>query len=317
MKISICVINKNSKKTLEKSLRSVLGQIDDRFEVVVIDESTDDSPQILKKLELEFPGQLKSFLLGTQPLKSIGAARNMSIIKATGTYCIMHIDCDDIWFPYINYFADVFLEIEKHLEEDFLLAGHQINMAKRDFLLSVGPYQDIKHGEDRDLWMRLAKRRQYMPLDHVAFFERLPLGNKTNKVKAINRVYGSVSDEIRSGKKFTSYVYELFEHLTHLHAILKLLRILFYPIAKVESRKLTKIDNSQYFTSASEWNSYKKRHFGTFSEIALIWGFPQTLTFLSSKSAQEIFKNKRADKKIEEILIEEEFSNKSGAKNEK
>ena len=317
MKISICVINKNSEKTIERSLRSVLDQIDNRFEVVVVDESTDDSPEILKKLELEFPDKLKPYFLGTQTLNSIGVARNMSIIKSTGAYCIMHIDCDDIWFPYINYFADVFLEIEKHVKKDFLLAGHQINMAKRDFLLSVGPYQDIKHGEDRDLWMRLAKRCQYMPIDHVAFFERLPLDSKTNKIKAIKRLYWSVVDEIRGGKKFKNYVYELFEYLQHLHTILKLLRVLFYPIAKVESRKFTKIETSQYFENASEWNSYKKRHFGTYSEIALIWGFPQSLTFLSSRAAQDIFKNKRASKKIEEILIEKKFSNKSGAKNEK
>jgi glycosyltransferase involved in cell wall biosynthesis len=51
MKISICVINKNTEKTLEKSLRSVLNQIDNRFEVVVIDESTDQSPLILRKLQ--------------------------------------------------------------------------------------------------------------------------------------------------------------------------------------------------------------------------------------------------------------------------
>ena len=310
MKISICVINKNSEKTIEKSLRSVLDQIDNRFEVVVIDESTDDSPQILKKLELEFPDKLKLFLLGTKLLKSIGAARNMSIINASGTYCIMHIDCDDIWYPYINYFADVFLEIEKYVKKDFLLAGHQINMAKRDFLLSVGPYQDIKHGEDRDLWMRLAKRRQYMPIDHVVFFERLPLDNKTNKVKAIKRTYWSVGDEIRGGKKFKGFFSELFEHYVHLTTIMKLLRVFFYPIAKVKYRKFTKRDSSQYFESAAEWNSYKKSHSGNFSEIALIWGFPQSLNFLSSKLAQAIFENKRSDKKIEEILIQENFSDK-------
>jgi glycosyltransferase involved in cell wall biosynthesis len=310
MKISICVINKNSEKTIERSLRSVLNQIDDRFEVVVVDESTDDSPEILKKLQREFPDKLKLFFLGTQTMNSIGAARNMSITKATGTYCIMHIDCDDIWFPYINYFADVFLEIEKHVKADFLLAGHQINMARRDFLISVGPYQDIKHGEDRDLWMRLAKKRQYMPIDHVAFFERLPLDNKTNKIKALKRTYWSVGDEIRGGKKFKDFVSELVEQYAHLTNIMKFMRVLFYPIAKIKSRKFPRLESSQYFENASEWNSYKKRHLGTFSEIALVWGFPQSLNFLSSKSAQEIFESKRAEKKIQEILIKENLGEK-------
>lgn len=310
MKISICVINKNSEKTLEKSLRSVLDQIDARFEIVVIDESTDSSPQILKRLEFEYPEKLKSYYYGTKPLKSIGAARNMSITKATGGYCIMHIDCDDIWYPYINYFADVFLEIEKFVKIDFLLAGHQINMAKRDFLLSVGPYQDIKHGEDRDLWMRLAKNGQYMPLDHVAFFRRLPLDNKTNKVKAIKRTYWSVGDEIRGGKKFKDFLSEVFKSFTHLTLSMKLTRLVFFPIAKIMFKNLTQIDKSLYFENESEWNSYKKRNFGTFSNIASIWGFPKTLDFLSSKSARAIFENKRSDKKIEDILIKDENSNK-------
>jgi glycosyltransferase involved in cell wall biosynthesis len=306
MKISICVINKNSEKTLEKSLRSVLDQIDSRFEIVVIDESTDSSPQILKRLESEYPEKLKSFYYGTQPLKSIGAARNMSITKATGSYCIMHIDCDDIWHPYISYFADVFLEIEKFMKKDFLLAGHQINMARRDFLLSVGPYQDIKHGEDRDLWMRLAKSGQYMPLDHVAFFKRLPLDNKTNKVKAIKRTYWSVGDEIRGGKKFKDLLSEVFKSFTHLTLAMKLSRLVFFPIAKIKFKNLTQIDKSLYFENESEWNSYKKRNFGTFSNIAPIWGFPKTLDFLSSKSARAIFENKRSDKKIEDIFNKEE-----------
>jgi glycosyltransferase involved in cell wall biosynthesis len=310
MKISICVINKDSEKTLEKSLRSVLDQIDARFEIVVIDESTDSSPQILKKLEFEYPEKLKSYYYGTQPLKSIGAARNMSITKASGSYCIMHIDCDDIWYPYINYFADVFLEIEKFVKIDFLLAGQQINMARRDFLLSVGPYQDFKHAEDRDLWGRLAKRGQLMLLDHVAFFRRLPLDSKTNKVKAIKRTYWSVGDEIRYGKKFKDFLSEAFKSFTHLTLSKKLARLVFFPIAKIMVRKLAQIDRTLYFENESEWNSYKERNFGTFSNIASIWGFPKTLDFLPSKSARAIFENKRSDKKIEDIFVKDENSNK-------
>jgi glycosyltransferase involved in cell wall biosynthesis len=302
MKISICVINKNSENTINKSLRSVLEQIDERFEVVVIDESTDKSPLILKKLEAEFPNVLKCFFYGNEPLKSIGAARNMSIIKATGTYCIMHIDCDDVWFPYINYFADVFLEIEKFVKDDFLLAGHQINMARRDFLISVGPYQDVKHGEDRDLWMRLAKRKQYMPLDHIPFFERLPLGNKTNKIKAFKRTYWSVGDEIRGGKKFLIFLKEFFGSYSHLSVTMKLLRIFFYPLAKIKYRNLVKLDNSQYFENTSDWNLYKKEFSGTFSEIAPIWGFPGSLNFLANESARKIFEHRRSDKLYQSLF---------------
>lgn len=303
MKISICVINKNSGKTLENALRSVLEQVDERFEVVVIDESTDDSPFILSRLKTEFPDKLKFYLYGTCPLKSIGAARNMSIIKATGNYCIMHIDCDDVWYPFINDFADIFIEIEKNMKKDFLLAGHQINMAKRDFLLSIGPYQDVKSGEDRDLWMRLAKTYQYMPLDHVVFFNRLPLGNRINKTKALKRAYWSVEDEIRGGSKLSDIGAEFFNFQSNRPFLVKLLRVVYYPIAKILSRNLEKLDESLYFDNTQEWRAYKEKHEGTFLEIASIWGFPKSLDFLTSETARKIFEYKRSQKSIRDLLI--------------
>lgn len=302
MRISICIINKNSEKTLERALRSVLEQIDERFEVVVIDESKDNSPFILNRLQTEFPKKLKYYLFGAHPLASIGSARNMSIMKATGNYCIMHIDCDDIWYPFINYFADVFLEIEKYVKGDFLLAGHQINMAKRDFLLSVGPYQDVKNGEDRDLWMRLAKKNQLMPLDHVVFFERQPLGNRTRKVKALKRAYWSVEDEIRGGSKLRDVGSDLLKVHSHRPFLLKLARLGSFPIAKLLTRNSRKLDRSLYFESHLEWNAYKEKYQGTFSEIASIWGFPKTLDFLSSESARKIFEHKRSCKQIDDLF---------------
>lgn len=302
MKISICVINKNSGKTLESALRSVLEQVDERFEVVVVDESTDDSPLILSRLQKEFPDKLKFYLYAKFPLGSIGAARNMSITKASGNYCIMHIDCDDIWYPFINDFADVYLEIEKSMKKDFLLAGHQINMAKRDFLLSVGPYQDVKHGEDRDLWMRLAKTEQFMPLDHVVFFKRLPLGNKTNKLKALKRAYWSVEDDIRGGIKLKKIASELSNYHSKQPFLVRVFRIVSFPIAKMLTRNVEKLAHSQYFDDIQEWREYKEQHQGTLLEIASIWGFPNNLDFLSTEAAREIFLYRRTEKRIDDLF---------------
>ena len=52
---SICIANLNMEKTIEVCLRSVLDQIDQRFEVIVVDDgSTDNSVNILKKLSNEY-----------------------------------------------------------------------------------------------------------------------------------------------------------------------------------------------------------------------------------------------------------------------
>lgn len=307
MKISICVINKNTEKTIEKSMRSVLNQLDETYEVVIIDESTDNSPKIIEKLRKEFPTILRPYYFSDKPLGSIGAARNKSISLATGQYCIMHIDCDDIWQPYIKYFVEVFFEIEKNYRKKFLLAGHQINMARRDFLLSIGPYQDIKHGEDRDLWMRLAKLGQYMPIDHIAFFERIPLGRKTNKIKTIKRVYWSIEDEAGGGKTFCDFFDEFFEKQAHLTLSIKIARLIFYPYvlfknyAFINERRRSKANDNLYFDDYNEWNEYKTKHTGTYSQISAIWGFPSSLDFITNPAARKIFQSKRSDQTIDSV----------------
>jgi glycosyltransferase involved in cell wall biosynthesis len=55
VKYSIAVCNKNMADTLERSLKSILNQIDDRFEMIVIDDgSVDNSVNILKNLSKEY-----------------------------------------------------------------------------------------------------------------------------------------------------------------------------------------------------------------------------------------------------------------------
>lgn len=302
MKISICVINKNSEATIEKSLRSVLCQIDESFEIVIVDESSDKSRNIINRLIQEFPGAIKPVFLDKHEMGNIGQARNRSIIEASGDYCIMNIDCDDVWQPHIKDFVAVFLQIEGMFGKKFLLAGQQINMARRDFLISVGPYQPIEHGEDRDLWMRLAKRDQYMPIDHVLFFSRLPLTTKVNKMKAIKRTFWSVRDEIRAGRKFSALALDFFlsEH-PHPRKI-RAIKILSFPIAKLTSRGMSKFDQELYFNDATEWNMYKTSRTGTYREIAKVWGFSGSLEFLQNSLSRSIFEHGREDRTYQELL---------------
>ena len=302
MKISICIVNKNSEGTIEQSLRSVLKQIDETYEVVIVDESSDKSREIIDKLILEYPKLIKPIYLAKEEMGNIGQARSRSISEASGEYCIMHIDCDDIWQPHIRDFVAVFLQIEKLFHKNFLLAGQQINMARRDFLISVGSYQPIEHGEDRDLWMRLAKRNQYMPIDHVVFFSRLPLPTKVNKMKAIKRTFWSVRDEIRAGRKFSDLLLDFFSP-EHPHSRkIRAIKILSFAIAKPTSRGMSRFDQKLYFNHTDEWNLYKKSYTGTYGEIAKVWGFSGSLDFLESSLSRGIFHHGRSDKTYEELL---------------
>jgi len=302
MKFSICIINKNSEKTIELALRSVLSQLDGNWEVVIVDESNDNSRKIILQLQKEYPKLIKTVFLDGHDRGNIGDARNRSIAEASGDYCLMNIDCDDLWEPHILDFVNVYLHIEKNYPNSFFLAGHQINMARRDFLLSIGPYQSIEHGEDRDLWMRLAKRGEYMPLDHVAFFQRMPLTKKIHKVKALKRTFWSVRDEIRGGRRLTDFIHDLFDS-SYVHSVqIRIWKILFYPLALKTSRAMNKFDASLYFENVKEWNNYKSSRSGTYEKIAKIWGFPSNLDFLQNEVSRLIFKFGRSEKVYNEII---------------
>lgn len=299
-KYSICIINMNTEDTLEASLRSVLPQLTAEFEVVVVDESEDRSREILIQLQEEFP-IVRNIFLEKNTKRTIGDARNISIQEAKGQYCIMHIDCDDYWYPYISEFIKVFENLEKIIGKDVLLAGHQINIAKKSFLISHGPYRNVEHGEDRDLWMRLAKLGLYQPIDHAAFFYRMDIGARKTKKKAFLRTYWSVRDEIRGGVRLSNYLRQVFERNLVSNIRTRILRVILYPIALLSSQSRTALPTDGLFSNPDDWNEYKKENGGTYLEIAQRFNHKGELSFLTP-AGNWIFSNRRAEVTIHELL---------------
>ena len=153
---SICMCNYNMADTISRSLISILDIIDDLYEVVVVDDGSNDGSQfILYDLMSQYK-QLRVFCLPRDSKRKLGFTRNFSIHKAVGEYVILHLDCDDIFNRHILDFVTVFHHIEQALGRDVLVSGCHINVARKSFLTQYGPYQNIFRGEDRDLWSRLA-----------------------------------------------------------------------------------------------------------------------------------------------------------------
>ena len=180
---SICVCNYNMAETLEISLRSVLDQLDERYEVIVIDDgSKDSSVEILKNLSKVYEN-LRFIPLVRDYRRRLGDTRNLSIEAARGKYVILHIDADDKWEPYIDSFIRVFHELSKRLEfEEFFLSGFQIHMAPRDLLLK-NKYPNVYYTEDRLLFHKLAAKGALFSIKHKLFRTRMPI--KTRKKKLI------------------------------------------------------------------------------------------------------------------------------------
>ncbi len=88
MKISFIIASKNSERTIGYTIRSFLKQTSRDFEVIVIDNSTDRTPEILRKFHQE------NFRVIHWQDKCASEARNVGMAYATGEY-IVFFDADD------------------------------------------------------------------------------------------------------------------------------------------------------------------------------------------------------------------------------
>lgn len=163
---SIAVCNYNMVDTIERSLRSILDQIDDRFEVVVVDGGSDDgSLAVLSDLSDEY-GRLRVVELAPDPDRKLGADRNRSFQEADGEYVFESLDTDDVYLDgVIPDFAEIYRQIDEGVDFDFYLAGKGINLAPRDLLLDI-PYRNLDGAEDRDLARRLFAADAVLWLEH-------------------------------------------------------------------------------------------------------------------------------------------------------
>ena len=83
MKYSVITINYNNKEGLHHTIKSVLGQICDDYEFIIIDGgSTDGSAEVIK----EYVEKVDYWV--SEKDKGIYHAMNKGVIQANGDYCI-------------------------------------------------------------------------------------------------------------------------------------------------------------------------------------------------------------------------------------
>jgi glycosyltransferase involved in cell wall biosynthesis len=153
-KYSICITNYNCGPTMRSSLASILGQLDDRFEIVVVDNlSTDGSKVILK--EFETGGKLKLI----EKKSSRGEGLQTAFENATGEYIVSGLDLGDTYRPRF----DSFLDFYHDMCEGKLLHGinEAVIVAPRYLIEKLGGWRDLQRSEGWDLWSRAAKAGVY------------------------------------------------------------------------------------------------------------------------------------------------------------
>jgi glycosyltransferase involved in cell wall biosynthesis len=210
---SIAVCNYNMADTLEPSLRSMIDQVDDRFEVVVVDGgSSDGSRKILRELESEYD-TLRAVLDRSDENDWLGGDRNVSFEESRGEYVLESLDTDDRYDDgVIEDFVYIYHQLEAAVDRPFFLSGTGINMAPRDLLLRV-PYYDLGGAEDRDFWRRLFARDALIWLEHDHVSDEI--GYHMSLRDEIRRdLHGKICD-FQSGISFPSAIRWTLGHEHH------------------------------------------------------------------------------------------------------
>ncbi len=196
-------------ETVAQSLTSILEQIDDRFEVVVVDDgSTDGSVEILRWLEEEYENLR---VIADAGNSNHGEARQHAIEAAEGDYILSSLDADDEFTPCISQFVSLYHELEDAKENEFLLLGYGLYMAPRSLLLEI-PYRSMGYGEDRDLYRRLLAENALLSLSHHRV--RRALGYHPSRLDKVKIGIETITNQFRSGLHLRPYLRWAFEEMT-------------------------------------------------------------------------------------------------------
>ncbi|EJN61250.1 glycosyltransferase family 2 protein [Halogranum rubrum] len=169
---SIAICSYNMVETVVPSLRSMLDQVGDDFEFVVVDGGSTDGTGIeLRRLEAE-DDRVRVFTLDPDPDRRLGADRQRSIEECEGEYVLTQLDVDDEYEPVIEDFVSIYHDFEAGIDREFLLSGTGINMAPKSLYLDI-PYRNLASSEDRDLWRRLFAARAVVWLEHDQIREQI------------------------------------------------------------------------------------------------------------------------------------------------
>ena len=97
--VSVIVPFWNARAFIEEAIASVLTQVFQPWELLLIDDgSSDGSTEIAKRFVERFPGRIQYFEHERHANRGVAASRNLGVRHASGQY-IAFLDADDVWFP--------------------------------------------------------------------------------------------------------------------------------------------------------------------------------------------------------------------------
>lgn len=94
-RVSVLINSHDASAFIGAAIESALAQTHRPSQILVVDDSTDDSPRIVTEYVAKAPGIVE---LKRVPPCNIAQARNVSLDHATGDF-ISFLDADDLWLP--------------------------------------------------------------------------------------------------------------------------------------------------------------------------------------------------------------------------
>lgn len=205
-KVTVLMPVYNGGSYLELAVRSILMQVFDDFEFIIIDDGSDDgSPELIERLEDP------RIRLVRAPHTGLVAALNLGLSLARGTYLarmdaddISHVDRLALQVAHLDTRPDVGLvcsdvtvidgagritgtQSEPDHPGDILLDGllyrrrmkpiiHPSVMMRREVFETLGGYRDFASAEDRDFWLRASERHRFSRMNQRLLSYRIHAG---------------------------------------------------------------------------------------------------------------------------------------------
>ncbi len=196
--VSVVIAAYNAEKHIERAIRSVMAQTSQPREVLIVDDgSRDATAEVVRRFG-------RGVKLIHQPNSGPGAARNRGAREASGEF-LAFLDADDEFLPGMievlasalgrhsgvgaasaAYFYETCGVLQRRPAQGFVLGGAKqgivpdyFDAARRSFMARVGATlvrkqsfdaiggfrEDIRFGEDIDLWTRLAGAQEWVFVD--------------------------------------------------------------------------------------------------------------------------------------------------------
>lgn len=205
MLISVIIPTKERSRELKRAIDSVLRQSHQLFEVLVIDDQSDED---IEKIVNSYSDPRLHYILNVGPRTNANACRNIGINQAKGEYIAM-LDSDDEWLDdhlecklrfheqsgcdgsfgssYLDDGQDRTLRISRPIRDnesmiDYVLSGGKAQTSSFFFTASCAKQlhwdEDLLRHQDYDYAARFGQQFRFIPSDHATSIIHWKKGEK-------------------------------------------------------------------------------------------------------------------------------------------